>query len=350
MKEAIQERLERAVTERVFPGCVVGVITKRNEQLVIPVGQLTYETTSPFVREKTVYDIASVTKAIPVASLALRLIDLGKLSVHDPVQKFLPELHVSHVEEITPWHLLTQTLDYRLSLSSLKRHGSDAILEEILNRKFFSAPGETMNYSNATSVLLGMLIERVSGKQLDTFADEVFFTPLGMEDTSFHPENIDKARIAPTEDDPWRKRIIQGEIHDESAFLLREKMIAGSAGVFSTAPDLLRFLQMLLNEGEYEARRYFSKEMMKIIQKNQLAEIGEKTALGWELFQPRYMGDHATENTIGKTGFTGCVVMCDISKGVGIVMLSNYHFPKRKTDVAELNAVRRDIANVVFSR
>jgi CubicO group peptidase (beta-lactamase class C family) len=126
-------------------------------------------------------------------------------------------------------------------------------------------------------------------------------------------------------------------------------MIAGSAGLFTTVPDLLIFLEMMLRNGEYAGTRFFNEQTMRSIETNQTHVPGIYTGLGWELYQPRYMGRHCTQQTFGKTGFTGCVVAADRSKGIGFVLLSNYTYPYRKNDVSLINSVRSDIADIVFS-
>jgi CubicO group peptidase (beta-lactamase class C family) len=348
MVERIQERLEEAVTEGVFPGCVVGVIVDE-EQFIIPVGSQTYESDAIRITDDSVYDIASITKAIPVSCLALKLIDDGHLSLEQKVREIIPELQTNYIDEITVWHLLTQTLDFTLPLSSFKDLPPDDILREILTTKFSRPPGERMNYANGTSILLGMVLQRVTGMKLDRLAREIFFDPLGMNTTTFHPEDLAKVQIVPTEIDPWRGRMIQGEVHDETAFRLREIMIPGSSGLFSTVPDLLRFVDMLLPRGVWQRRRYFTEKMITSMMTNELTRIGAYGSLGWELNQPRYMGKYCSEQMIGKTGFTGCVIIVDIPKNRGLIMLSNYHFPKRKKSVDSLNIVRREIADIVFS-
>lgn len=156
----------------------------------------------------------------------------------------------------------------------------------------------------------------------------------------------------PTENDGWRDGNMRGEVHDESAYIfMKSGRAVGAAGVFSTAPDLLTFLEMLLNEGELDGRRYFSPEIVRQMHTNQISKLGYQ-GLGWELYRSHYMGRYATEETFGKTGFTGCVVICDIKKGVGILILSNTTYPKRKPleeHILTINSVRRDIADIVFS-
>ena len=353
MEEKIRERISRAIEERVFPGCAIGVVRKNDERLVLPFGRFTYDGGSPEVEANTIHDVASITKAIPTSSLALKLIDEGKLKLDDKLIDFLPEFRNSDRDRVFIKHLLTQTLDYDFRLFDKKDKTPDEILEIILTTNFRTSPGEKFEYRDANSILLGLVIERVLGDTLDNLSDKYFFEPLKMTNTAFHPlKKFSKSEIAPTENDEWRGRVIQGEVHDESAFALRPKMVVGEAGLFSTAPDLLIFLEMLLNNGTLNGHKYLSAEVIKLIHTNQLEGIGECHGLGWELHQPRYMGQYSTAETFGKTGFTGCVVVCDIGKEIGLVMLSNATYPKRKPlqeHIRLINAVRRDIADIVFA-
>jgi CubicO group peptidase (beta-lactamase class C family) len=224
----------------------------------------------------------------------------------------------------------------------------EEILETIYTAELRSTPGSTFMYCNATSILLGILVERVFNKKLDTLADEFFFKPLGMKNSTFSPDRNKMNEIVPTEIDEWRGREIQGEIHDESAWVLRKIITPGSAGLFSCVPDLLVFVEMLLNEGTYKSQQYFSPDTIKLLSTNQIAEIGESTGLGWELNQAVYMGTDCSGRTIGKTGFTGCVVIVDLKKGIGFTLLSNYTWPHRKEGKEQINYIRRQVADVVF--
>lgn len=247
-------------------------------------------------------------------------------------------------------HLLTHTLDFNLQLSRCKELSPPTILEAVFNAEIKSPPGSTFLYCNATSILLGVLVERVFGETLDTLADRYFFHPLKMGTSTFSPPDETKKEIVPTEIDEWRGRTIQGEIHDESAWKLKEIMVPGSAGLFSNAPDLLMFMEMLLCDGNYNGQQFFKPESIALLSTNQVAGIDECTGLGWELNQSHYMGTHCSNRTIGKTGFTGCVVMCDLEKGVGLVLLSNYTWPQRKGSKDRINKLRREIADAVFQR
>lgn len=194
-----------------------------------------------------------------------------------------------------------------------------------------------------------MVVEKIWGECLAVTAERELFDPLGMNRTSFFPEEFPRDEIVPTEIDSWRGRTIQAEVHDESAWTLRQIMVAGSAGLFSTVPDILKFLSMILDGGMYRGRRYFSESCLSHMSTNQTAHLGLQTGLGWELGQARYMGKACSSSTIGKTGFTGCVCMCDLAGGTALTLLSNSTFPARKPDTKALDEVRRDIADIVFS-
>jgi|WetSurMetagenome_2_1015567.scaffolds.fasta_scaffold01238_3 CubicO group peptidase (beta-lactamase class C family) len=349
MERKIEARILRAITGNVFPGCTVGFVSKNTRPVVLAFGRQTYDPASPAITRDSIFDVASITKAIPTASLALMLIDSGKLMLDDLVARHVPEFRNSRSNKVLIRHLLTQTLNYNFRLSSFKDLGAKAVLDTILTGELADEPGTTFFYSNATSILLGMVVEKIFGECLAVSARREFFAPLGMARTSFFTEEFTQDDIVPTEADSWRGRVIRGEVHDESAWVLRRIMVPGSAGLFSTAPDILRFMNMLLNDGLWEGARYFSTARLAEMSTNQIAVWGVHTGLGWELSQKRYMGNACSPSTIGKTGFTGCVCMADMAAKTALVILSNYTFPVRKADGAAIDSVRRDVADIVFS-
>jgi len=348
MKEAITTRVQRAIEEKVFPGCVVGVVKKDWERLILPFGNFTYDSNSPRVREDTIYDTASITKSIPTASLALMLIDQGKLKISDKLIDYLPEFNNSDRETVLIKHLLTYTLD-GYGLASLKQKTADELFEILLIHDFENRPGTVFKYSNIPAALLGMVIERIAGSTLDKLADEHFFGPLKMKRTTFFPEKFPLEEIVPTEIDDWRG-LVHGIVHDESAHIAKkEGRIVGHAGIFSTSGDILNFMEMLLNEGTFQGREYFSKETVRLMGTNQIPELNDFTGLGWELNQPRFMGSNCGEHTFGKTGFTGTLCVCDVEKEIAYVILSNRIYPKRPADSSAINEVRADIGEIMLS-
>ena len=375
--DKVRKYLISAVERHVFPGCALGWAVN-GETSVITVGKHTYDIDSPEVTEASLFDCASVTKSIPVSTLALWMIDRGKLSIDNKLVDFVPEYRGSFRNDITIKHLLTHTLDFDFRLSEFKGLPPEELLAAILNVKMKSPPGEKFCYANATSILLGMVLESIGAKSLHLLAKDTFFDPLGMADTTFFPgENVIN-RCVPTEDDPWRGRVVQGEVHDESAWALRGIMTAGSAGMFSTVGDLLKFVRMLVdgdsgrpravattrpdgvrqdaapamstqqNIGGLASSSFFKPETVKAMYTNQIPHInGQCAGLGWELNQ-EYMGTKRTASTIGKTGFTGATVIMDIPKKSGLVLLSNYTWPTRKPTRDLINEVRAGVADLVL--
>lgn len=348
MIDQIRKDLQAAIDAHVFPGCVAGVYFGNRSQ-VLALGHLTYDSDSPLVTEETIYDVASITKAIPVSSLALKLLNDHLFSDSDRLIRYLPQFSGSYREKILIQHLLTQTLSFKFRLSDCKDMQSAGIMQKILTADFGCPPGTCFSYANATSILLGLLLEQCTGKTLDQAAAEYFFEPLAMNRTSFDVSKFDSDVIAPTEIDSWRGKLIQGEVHDESAWALRPKVV-GSAGLFSTVPDLLTFVQMLIEEGTYGGRRFFNSETIFQMYTNQLSGKDQWTGLGWELNQKSFMGRFCSESAFGKTGFTGCSVVIDPLKKAGVVFLSNHTYPRRRSSRDTINEIRCKIADNVWKR
>ena len=325
MDEQLKACAQRAIGEKVFPGCVIGYVRRDGTRTILPLGNYKYVTSSA-VKARTIYDLASITKSIPLASLALTFIAEGKLSQGDPVKKYLPELQHDHGATIE------DLLRYRVRgprLSTLHYATFEEVRGAILEKGFEGPAGEE-HYANAPALLLGIVLERVGGSILPALANRYFFEPLHMLDATFFP--FDKRRIVPTEVLAPVHYEIRGIVHDESARLFAmHRRAVGHAGLFATAPDLLNFLEALLNVGH---------PMSYIVE-------GAQKGLGWEV-DKEWMGRHRREKTFGKTGFTGTSILCDVERGIGLVILSNRTYPHRPPDNSAINLFRRDIADIVF--
>ncbi len=328
MHKEIQTRAERAIQERVFPGCVVGVVRTDGTREVWPFGRFTYDESAPVVSEDTVYDLASITKSIPTASLALTVMGEGKLRPVDKVAKYLPELKNDYGATIE------DLLTYRVKgarLSTLKDKTPDEILSHMSERGFDGPPGKHL-YTNIPAFLLGIIVERVTGDTLDALAQKYFFEPLGMKDTTFFPTDI--SRIPPTE--LVGDTEVRGIVHDESARVFsRAHRAVGHAGLFSTVPDTLNFLEALL-QGKLPA-----------------VMDGARKHWGWQKAERWFMGSHFGKGAFGKTGFTGTSVAVDPEHRVAFVILSNRTYPVRPPDAASIhsaiNTFRADIADILLS-
>ncbi len=334
---AIKVRAERAIEETVFPGCAIGLI-RANKRIVIPLGTIDGHVPT---QENTIYDLASITKSIPVASLALVLMQENppRLNLGVRVVEYLPELQNDYGATIE------DLLRYRVTgprMSDLKLKTFEEIRIYVLEHGFGGLPGESV-YTNLPAFILGLIIEKVTGETLPALADRVFFRPLQMKETSFSPCNSDAristgrqkcvcSRIAPTE--IMNSEEVRGIVHDESARVFaRARRAVGHAGLFSTAPDLLKFLDALLS-GKFPA-----------------VVDGAQKGLGWEV-KREWMGNFAARQGLavfGKTGFTGTSILCDVERGIGLVILSNRTYPHRPPDNSAINLLRKDIADIVFS-
>lgn len=330
----------RAVSERITPGGVAGV-SAEGEVMVRPFGRLTYEEDARDVSEDTVYDIASVTKAV-VATLALQCAQEGILSLSERVTRYIPEL--SHDYGAT----LLDLLEYRVygpRLSSLAHYDAAHILRHVYARGFARPPGE-FTYTNVPALLLGIVLEKASGTTLDAFAEKKLFLPLGMNSTSFFPARFDISRIAPSE--IAEDGLIRGVVHDESArsFALAGKAV-GHAGLFSTVPDMLRFLSLFVSGGVHEGKRYLPRESLETIARSERGETGS-IVLGWSRPPMRFFGIRASASAFGKTGFTGASILCDPEKRAGVVLLTNRTYPRRPESDEAIQRLRGSVADALL--
>lgn len=333
MDATIEARARRAIGERVFPGCVIAVVTPKGGRMLRAFGCHAYDPDSPVVTKDTLYDLASITKSVPTATLVLHLIDEGALRLDEALAAYIPEYRNS---EVTIRHLLTYTAS-GLQLSTLKDATPEELITAALSSPLTHPAGEHFAYTNLPAFLLGLALECLLGP-LDQAAEEKIFKPFDMTATTFKPHGA-----APTEEG------IQDIVHDESARVFslapleakgslmgRAHRVVGHAGLFSTAPDLLKFLEHLLENPD------------KRLSTNYLADISASASLGWELNQAHFMGRFRSPQTFGKTGFTGTSIVCDYERKAAIIILSNRTYPKRPEDASAINRFRSDISDIVF--
>ena len=252
-------------------------------------------------------------------------------------------------------HLLEFSLNFdnaEFAVRGIKYSHADDLLKFLFASELKDSPGTSYRYTNVPAVLSGFLVERACKKPLDVVARELFFEPLGMTTTDFRAEKLPQEKIVPSEIDPWRAKEIRGEVHDESAWTLRKEkdQCVGSAGLFSSVPDLLTFLEMLLRGGELQGKRYFSERMVAEMHTNQLARIGEHQGLGWKM-ERSWMGERHSPSAFGMSGFTGTSVLCDPERGMVVAILSNGIYPTRDRAQAEglRDKFRTEILDIIFS-
>ncbi len=200
-----------------------------------------------------------------------------------------------------------------------------------------------MVYSDIGAILAGLIVERVSGAPLDSYLTQHVFAPLGMTSTRYLPPAEWRPRIAPTERDPWRGRLLRGEVHDENAFFL-EKPVA-HAGLFSSAGDLARFARALLNEGALDGVRVMRAETVRDFTRVQNVLLSNR-ALGWETpTGGNSAGRVMRRPAFGHTGFTGTSIWIDPSNDRFVILLTNRVNPTREN--SRIGPVRTAIADLV---
>jgi len=340
----IKSALEIAIDRGTINCAVCGVVNEDNLYRPISVGTAGLGSDMPFqVDSDTIFDVASVTKTVPVSTLALIALDMDIVTLDTKLIELLPEYSSPQRELITFRHLLTQTLDFDFAMSGLKDLPSQDVWSRVLSAPLKREPGSHYFYCNATSLLLGASVERIFGGSLDAIAKELIFNPLDMNSTQFRVKS--SKRVVPTEIDNWRGREIRAEIHDESSWRLNEIMVPGAAGLFTTASDLQKYLKMIISGGA----PLFSDGFLDGAVVNHLPkELNQEAALGFEYNQP-YMGKRRSTRTIGKTGFTGSVIVADYQRKIGFTLLTDFTWPKRKESKEGIVRLRQEIADIVWS-
>lgn len=315
--------------------------------------------------DSSIYDLASITKVVATTTALMMLVDGGLIRLDDPVRKHIPEWRGTAAKEgVTIRNLLLHNAGLA-AYGPLWRElrGREQYRRRIAAMSLEYEPGTRTVYSDFGIIMLGLIIEQVSGQTLDVLLRERVFGPLDMRDTGFNPlewpygtldinGDADRprapadpviARIAPTEiDTVFRMRHIRGQVHDENAFALGG--VAGHAGLFSSARDLAVFAQMMLNGGYYGGRRFIDPATIAHFTARQSEQSSR--ALGWDTpVAGSSAGDYFTAASYGHTGFTGPSIWIDPERDVFVVLLMNRVNPTRENQ--RHLALRRDVADAV---
>lgn len=339
----IDRVVRRGISAGGYPGASV-VIGRRGAAVMQKgFGHLGWTSASPEVSaDRTIYDLASLSKVIGTTTAAMILYDEGRLDLDAPVIRYLPEFGGGSKDLVTVRQLLT----HRSGLPAgreLWRTASNAVDARriVLSTPLACQPGACFVYSDLGADVLGWVVESIAGLRLDTYLTERVFKPLGMSDTFYNPPDSVKHRIAPTEVAPPRGYPVKGEVHDENAFALGG--VAGHAGLFSTAADLAVFAQMMLNGGQYEDVRIVSDSTVALFTRR---SAGTR-ALGWDTADgDGGSGEHLTEAAFGHTGYTGTSIWIDPEREMFVVLLTNrVHAARARRPAKVIADVRADLAD-----
>lgn len=347
------ELLDRAVADGAFPGGVLAVGV-RDRLVVYPFGKLSYDKKSDAVTESTIYDLASLTKPVVASTAAMILFQQKRLDLDAPVARYLPEFPAAAKSDPDPgWRAHVSVRMLLLHDSGLPAHrefykeakGHNAILARVMAEPLLHEPGKQVEYSDLGFILLGEIIERVTGQPFDAFAKQHIFVPLGMGASLFNPPRKLRDRIAPTEDDTtYRKRLIWGEVHDQNAWAMGG--IAGDAGLFSTADDMAAFAQMILNGGIYGHHRIVTRATIEQFTSRQAIGNSART-LGWDVpDDPAATGRSFSPHSFGHFGYTGTSLWIDPERELFIILLTNRVNPT--VENIKIRKVRPALHDAVF--
>ena len=268
-----------------------------------------------------IFDLASLTKVMATTSCVMRMVQLGEIKLNDPVAKYIPDFGQNGKQEVTVRQLLTHYSGLRADLALTPYwRGTEEAYARANGEKLINLPGSTFLYSDINFIVLGELVQRVSGMAVDEYSEKYIFGPLGMTMTRFNPPKEWLARIAPTEHDPRTGAMLRGMVHDPSARLMGG--VAGHAGLFSTADDVAKFAQALLNGGAPVLSPLIVEKMTTPQQPPNMTIV---RGLGWDIDSPfsSNRGDLLPVGSFGHTGFTGTSLWIDPTTNSYIVLLTN---------------------------
>jgi beta-N-acetylhexosaminidase len=355
----IDALIENAIERHAFPGARLLIAKEGKVFYNKSFGYTAYDNRTK-VNDNTLYDIASVTKVAATTLSIMKLYDEGKINLDNTLGFYLPMARNSdksnlliknillHQAGLKSWiAFYKETLDsnkmrlpeiyahtykepYTVKVANdiyMNKHWQDTMWQRILTSPL-GAP--TYEYSDLDFIFLQKVIEKITGQSLDKYVENTFYKPLGLQNTFYNPLNkkVSLSRIAPSEnDDYFRYQTIHGYVHDMGAAMFGG--VSGHAGIFSTADDLSVLLQLVLNNGMYNGKRYFSKKTVDVFTSY---HSNSRRGYGWDKPEPKAAksnpaADNCSLETYGHQGFTGTCIWADPTYNLQFVFLSNRTYP-----------------------
>jgi CubicO group peptidase (beta-lactamase class C family) len=323
--------LQRAVADRAFPGASVAITHKCELIALQAFGRFTYDSQSPQIGPATIFDLASVSKVVATTSMAMVLYERGLLDLEAPISLLVPEFIAgdgakddARRREVTVRMLLAHSSGLpayeKLFLRAKSR-------QDLLAAAFLTSlsadPGIRVEYSDIGFIILGVALERIAGQSLAGFCQGEVFGRLAMTQTLFNPAAAGRSAIPPSVDDQaFRGRIIQGEVHDENASVLGG--VAGQAGVFASARDVATWAHVMLWGG----KPMVDPETLSIFTRRQTTPPGTRRALGWDTpSAPSQSGKYFSPASFGHLGYTGTSLWIDPERQLSVTLLTNRTWP-----------------------
>ncbi len=348
----LDEFLCKCIENGAFPGAVV--LVGRRSRIVYHKA-FGYSMITPRqveMRKDTIFDLASLTKPIVAATLTMILVEEGVLRLDDKIIDLVspglaPLYGEGDKQKVSVLHLLTHTSGLPAWLPLYSYCSSrDEVFRYVIRMPLKYPPGDKVVYSDLGIILLTYIIEYLTGKRIDVLARDLIFNPLGMNDTTYNPSKEVADRIAATEFCRFRKRILVGEVHDENAY--RMDGVSGHAGLFSTALDIAKFAQFMLNRGSLGNVTILSRKSVDLMTRCHTEGLNDRRGIGWALkTRGSSCGDLFSDRSYGHTGFTGTSLWIDPEEELFVVFLTNRVHPTRENRA--ILRIRPLLHNIVAS-
>lgn len=366
----IDRELETAVEREVFPGVVVLVNYEGAVVYRRAVGCRSVEPQRTALNEATVFDLASLTKPLATTIAIMLMVKEKKLRLDDRVSRFFPNFGMQGKSPITFRHLLShssglpawrpyyrdiaerETKEGKVGLLGT-RSAREFVYTQLQREKLHAPPGQQAVYSDLGFMLLGAMIEEVSGLGLDQYCQQKIFQPLGLTSLAFinleivrrHKLQLVVENYAPTERCPWRKRVLCAEVHDDNCYAMGG--VAGHAGLFAPIDDVDRLVSVLV--ACYQGTHSFiPQNVMREFWTSAGIVPGSTWCLGWDSPSPQNSsaGEYFSSHSVGHLGFTGTSLWVDLDRQVHVIVLSNRVHPRREND--KIQAFRPALHNAVM--
>jgi CubicO group peptidase (beta-lactamase class C family) len=334
-----------------LPGAVLNIGTSKGLLFQKSIGYAQVFPERRPMQERILFDIASLTKVVVTSCAILQLIENKKLDLYTPLSSVLPEYKGNSRDEITILNLLTHTSGLPNDLNSKDYSWSkEELWNHLFQTEISTEVGSTVVYSDLNFMLLGNIIEKVSGKPLDKYAEEHIFQPLDMTSTSFNPPKEERITAAATE---YRRELGHyrcGEVHDSKATILGG--VSGSAGVFSTVQDLASLATCLLNNGRFAGGDLLKEKTIKSMSSNHTTDLNLSRGLGWVVYEPedQSFGGNFRTPGYGHTGFTGTSLYINPLLDLYVILLTNRVHFGRTDDIQYIrNQVHQLISDIFLA-
>ncbi len=341
--DRIRDLLGEGIREQVYPGAVLLVALGGEKILHDHVGHLSLLPERIVMREDTIFDLASLTKPLATAMAVMSLVDDEKIGLDRTLSELLSASIPRDKRGLTVRWLLCHSaglVDWKPYYERLMEYDPEerkALLRElILAEPLTYRPGRGCVYSDLGFMLLEWVIEAASGMSMHRFVEERFYRPLQLQRTFLWTERVQrrfkKREFAATEECPWRRKILQGEVHDDHAYAVGG--YSGHAGLFGTADEVWRIVDLLREHYLAKRKDYFNPETVRQFFAKQDAVEDCPRALGWDRpsAENSSAGKYFSSNSVGHLGFTGTSVWMDLERDVVVILLTNRVHPTRTNE------------------